>query len=183
MLTSWSTAVSSVFLLQMMNLTFGWFGKVTLAGIEPATFWLSACDALPTEVKCLSNSETISKCQGYNPGGSNLPISGVTVGNTEMVDSEGQAKWDEDDVMLFLWANSKAVKDRYHKKNKESTQDVDQWRHGVSQVSWPSLYRCFGILPFHYINIIPTFDSKVILLAPLAQYRYNTMTLTNCRKL
>ena len=36
----------------------------------------SACDALPTELKCLSNSETISKCQGYNPGGSNSPISG-----------------------------------------------------------------------------------------------------------
>ena len=34
----------------------------------------SACDALPTELKCLSNSETISKCQGYNPGGSNSPI-------------------------------------------------------------------------------------------------------------
>ena len=24
----------------VINLTFGWFGKVTLAGIEPATFWL-----------------------------------------------------------------------------------------------------------------------------------------------
>ena len=34
----------------------------------------SACDALPTELKCLSNSEPISKCQGYNLGGSNSPI-------------------------------------------------------------------------------------------------------------
>ena len=54
MLTSWSTAVSSVFCLvslprkanfphsglQMMNLTLVDFGKVTLAGIEPAIFWL-----------------------------------------------------------------------------------------------------------------------------------------------
>ena len=32
---------SSGFLMgPVMNLTFGWFGKVTLAGIEPATFWL-----------------------------------------------------------------------------------------------------------------------------------------------
>ena len=29
----WSTTM-------LMNLTFGWFGKVTLAGIEPVTFWL-----------------------------------------------------------------------------------------------------------------------------------------------
>ena len=68
-------------------------------------------------------------------GAGGAGTSGVTVGNTKMVDSEGQAQWDEDDVMLFLWGNSKAAKDRYHKKNKESTQDVDQWRQGVSQVS------------------------------------------------
>ena len=37
----------------------------------------SAYDALPTELKCLSNSETVSKCQGYNPGGSNSPINGA----------------------------------------------------------------------------------------------------------
>ena len=37
----------------------------------------SACDALPTELKCLSNSETVSKCQGYNPGSSNLPINSL----------------------------------------------------------------------------------------------------------
>ena len=73
--------------------------------------------------------------QGDGVGAGGAGTSGVTVGNTEMVDSEGQAKWDEDDVMLFLWGNSKAVQDRYHKKNKESTQDVDQWRQGISQVS------------------------------------------------
>ena len=39
----------------------------------------SACDALPTELKCLSNSETVSECQGYNPFGSNSPITVVCV--------------------------------------------------------------------------------------------------------
>jgi hypothetical protein len=64
---------------------------------------------------------------------------GVAVGNApagagEMVDSEGQAQWDEDDVMLFLWGNSKASKDRYRKKKEESTQRMEQWRQGASQV-------------------------------------------------
>jgi len=64
---------------------------------------------------------------------------GVAVGNApagagagEMVDSEGQAQWDEDDVMLFLWGNSKASKDRYRKQKEESTQRMEQWRQGTS---------------------------------------------------
>jgi hypothetical protein len=65
---------------------------------------------------------------------------GVGVGNApagvgEMVDSGGQALWDEDDVMLFLWGNTKASKDRYRKKKEESTQCMEQWREGVFQVS------------------------------------------------
>ena len=79
--------------------------------------------------------DELDAVRGDGVGAGGAGTSGVTVGNTEMVDSEGQAKWDEDDVMLFLWGNSKAAKDRYHKENKESTQDVDQWRQGVSQVS------------------------------------------------
>ena len=66
---------------------------------------------------------------------------GVVVGNApagagagEMVDSEGQAQWNEDDVMLFLWGNSKASKDRYRKQKEESTQRMEQWRQGTSQV-------------------------------------------------
>jgi len=52
-----------------------------------------------------------------------------------IVDSEGQAPWDEDDVMLFLWGNSKASKDRHRKKLEESTRHMEQWREGVDQVS------------------------------------------------
>ena len=40
---------------------------------------LTACDALPTELKCLSNSETVSDCQGCNPVGSNSPINNVHI--------------------------------------------------------------------------------------------------------
>jgi hypothetical protein len=31
------------------------------------------------------------------------------------------AGWDEDDVMLFFWGNSKAAKERHIKKQEEST--------------------------------------------------------------
>jgi len=62
-------------------------------------------------------------------GGGNGPgIEGI-------VDLEAQAPWDEDDVMLFLWGNSNASKDRHRKKLEESTQHMEQWREGVAQVS------------------------------------------------
>jgi hypothetical protein len=46
-------------------------------------------------------------------------------------DSEDQARWDEDDVMLFLWGNSNASKDRHRKKLEESTRHMEQWREAV----------------------------------------------------
>lgn len=52
-------------------------------------------------------------------------------GAGEMVDSEGQAQLDEDDVMLLFWGNSKAAKERYRKKVAESTQYMEQWREQV----------------------------------------------------
>jgi Fe-S cluster biosynthesis and repair protein YggX len=56
-------------------------------------------------------------------------------GIEEIVDSEGQAQWDEDDVMLFFWGNSNAAKDRHRKKLEESTRHMEQWREGVAQDS------------------------------------------------
>jgi hypothetical protein len=56
-------------------------------------------------------------------------------GTGEMVESEGQAIWDEDDVMLFFWGNSQAAKQRHLKKVQESTQRMEQWREGVPTVS------------------------------------------------
>jgi hypothetical protein len=58
--------------------------------------------------------------------------SAARAGAGEMVDSEGQARLDEDDVMLLFWGNSKAAKDRYCKKVEESTQRMMQWREQVS---------------------------------------------------
>jgi hypothetical protein len=48
---------------------------------------------------------------------------------------EGQAQWDEDEVMIFFWGNSKASKDRHRKKLEESTRHMEQWREGVAQDS------------------------------------------------
>ena len=53
----------------------------------------------------------------------------------ELVESEGQAIWDEDDVMLFFWGNSQAAKQRHLKKVQENTQRMEQWREGVPTVS------------------------------------------------
>ena len=53
------------------------------------------------------------------------------VGGPGIEDSEDQARWDEDDVMLFLWGNSNASKDRHRKKLEESTRHMEQWREAV----------------------------------------------------
>ena len=52
-----------------------------------------------------------------------------------MVDSE-HARWNEDDVMLFLWGNSMTATEHHHKKQEEeSTQHMEKWKAGVYQVS------------------------------------------------
>jgi hypothetical protein len=55
-------------------------------------------------------------------------------GTGEMVELEGQA-WDEDDIMLFFWGNSRAAKERHQKKVDETTQQMELWREGVAQDS------------------------------------------------
>jgi hypothetical protein len=45
---------------------------------------------------------------------------------------EEQAEWDEHDVMLFFWGNTPAAVERHRKKQDESTQNMEQWRQGVS---------------------------------------------------
>jgi hypothetical protein len=56
-----------------MNMTFGYSGKVTLVGFEPATSLICTVVALNTELKYLSNSDhkppkasNSSECPGYN---------------------------------------------------------------------------------------------------------------------
>lgn len=50
----------------------------------------------------------------------------------KVVDSEDdEPRWDEDDVMLFLWGNSQAAVERHRQKQDENTQYMEQWRQGV----------------------------------------------------
>ena len=48
--------------------------------------------------------------------------------------SKGKSKadWDEDDVMLFLWGNSRAASDRHLKKSEEKREGFEKWRKGSS---------------------------------------------------
>ncbi|KAF8520597.1 hypothetical protein BU17DRAFT_75593 [Hysterangium stoloniferum] len=41
---------------------------------------------------------------------------GAATEEGELVDSKGQPKWDEDDVMLFFWGNSQAARERHDKR-------------------------------------------------------------------
>ena len=43
-----------------------------------------------------------------------------------------QDKWDEDDVMLFFWGNSKVAMERHARKEQERTEYLEDWRAGVT---------------------------------------------------
>ena len=45
-----------------------------------------------------------------------------------------QAKWDEDDVILFFWGNSQAAKDRHSKKIQDNARRMERWKNGLSYV-------------------------------------------------
>jgi hypothetical protein len=42
-------------------------------------------------------------------------------------------RWDEDDVMLFFWGNSKAALERHGQKKRERTAYLEDWRAGVTK--------------------------------------------------
>lgn len=57
------------------------------------------------------------------------------IGNRSEVgagDLEEQEKWDEDDVMLFFWGNSKAARERHAQRDQERTEYLEGWRAGVT---------------------------------------------------
>jgi hypothetical protein len=58
---------------------------------------------------------------------------GPAAGAGGVAESGGQEKWDEDDVMLFLWGNSQAAKERHADEVAEESEKIEQWRRGVSQ--------------------------------------------------
>ncbi|KZP28688.1 hypothetical protein FIBSPDRAFT_947515 [Athelia psychrophila] len=39
-----------------------------------------------------------------------------------------QDSWDEDDIMLYLWGNTKAARDRHDQKEQERTTSLENWR-------------------------------------------------------
>jgi hypothetical protein len=68
--------------------------------------------------------------EARNRGGAR---SGNTAGAGTELEEEGQAEWDEDDVMLFFWGNSKAATERHLKKVGENSRRIEQWRGDVPQ--------------------------------------------------
>jgi hypothetical protein len=48
-------------------------------------------------------------------------------------DLEVQDKWDEDDVMLFFWGNSKAALERHAQQKEEHTKYLEAWRVAVAR--------------------------------------------------
>jgi hypothetical protein len=58
--------------------------------------------------------------------------SGVAGGQPgEIVESEDQRGWTEDDVMLFFWANSPGAKERRHRDVEEHNRYGEEWRGGL----------------------------------------------------
>ena len=47
-------------------------------------------------------------------------------------DLEAQDTWDEDDVILFLWGNSKAAGERHAQREQERTAYLEDWRAAVT---------------------------------------------------
>jgi hypothetical protein len=64
-------------------------------------------------------------------GGAGAGNSTAGAGTRRLVESEGQAMWDEDEVMLFFWGNSQAAKERHLKKVDENTRRMKRWRESV----------------------------------------------------
>ncbi|KAF8523455.1 hypothetical protein BU17DRAFT_63747 [Hysterangium stoloniferum] len=57
---------------------------------------------------------------------------GAATREGKLVDSEGQAMWDEDDVVLFFWGSSQAARECHDRKVQENCQRMEQWREGVA---------------------------------------------------
>jgi hypothetical protein len=45
---------------------------------------------------------------------------------------EVQDRWDEDNVMLFFWGNSKVALERHAQKKQECTVYLEDWRAAVT---------------------------------------------------
>jgi len=66
-------------------------------------------------------------------GGGRNSTNGAGAGG--LIETAGQAEWDENDAILFFWGNTPAAKERHLKEVDENTRRMEQWRKGVPQVS------------------------------------------------
>ena len=71
-------------------------------------------------------SVAIKKRAKALPAAKGAKITGTSKGKSA-------AAWDEDDVMLFLWGNSRAATERYLKKHEAKMESLEQWRQGVDR--------------------------------------------------
>ena len=60
-----------------------------------------------------------------------LANTGGSAGSAATIDSE-QPVWDEDDVMLFFWGNSKPAMERHAEKEQERKEYINKWRVGTA---------------------------------------------------
>ncbi|KAJ6631955.1 hypothetical protein B0H10DRAFT_1937691 [Mycena sp. CBHHK59/15] len=77
---------------------------------------------------------TIKKCADHQKQQAKAGRSGPQDGDATAdaaVESEAPNVWDEDDVMLFFWGNSKVAQERHAQKEKEHTEYMDDWRTAV----------------------------------------------------
>ena len=54
---------------------------------------------------------------------------GASGGSVDFVEGE---RYDEDDIMLFFWGNSKAATERHRKKVEACVQHIQNWQNSIS---------------------------------------------------
>ena len=62
-----------------------------------------------------------------------------------------KAAWDEDDVMFFVWGNSRAVSERHLKMHEEKRENFEKWRQGVAYSYLRYLRPRRFCLNFHFL--------------------------------
>ena len=71
-----------------------------------------------------------ASCQGEASGSRRRKRTGEAAESEVQV----QEEWDEDDVMLFLWGNTKVARERHAQETQERTAYVENWRAAVPEI-------------------------------------------------
>ena len=86
---------------------------------------------VPARVNHSCNTAIQKRTDAMNQGGQGAGSKKRKRSGGAAVDLEVQDRWDEDDVMLFFWGNSKAALERHSQKKQERTEYLEDWRAGV----------------------------------------------------